>query len=392
MKTYIFFCMEENWVRKFRVLVTALILSCSLNIGLVLTFVFFKSEDQQTAFVPISSERQEKIEASYKHYLLSMKGLSFAELVAFLTNRELIEEGLAQRDLALACLVSFHEFNLAKALSSPPAQVREIALSSDQKISLYPGLDDEQFDAIIRFAYQEKWPLTAKGLFQLLKKKNGFECEESLIHSFFTSAEFRALELLFQKTQSAQAPKDLLALALDGSWDSLKELASCQVFDLSIDKRRQFLLNSIAQKSSIAAELLLKTDFSFARQKLDDATLLQLISLLKEKTPLAEKFCVELLSAPRTDLIWQAASLCLYAFSNEAPPQSIELKESLTRFAPSLAPISSAPSKSSKEHVVKEGENLWKIAKQYKMKVDELVKLNELEKDQLRPGMVLKVF
>jgi LysM repeat protein len=44
-----------------------------------------------------------------------------------------------------------------------------------------------------------------------------------------------------------------------------------------------------------------------------------------------------------------------------------------------------------RQHVVKEGESLWKIARLYKAKVDEIVKLNELEKDKLYPGMTLQI-
>ncbi|MDE3048042.1 MAG: LysM peptidoglycan-binding domain-containing protein, partial [Verrucomicrobiota bacterium] len=34
---------------------------------------------------------------------------------------------------------------------------------------------------------------------------------------------------------------------------------------------------------------------------------------------------------------------------------------------------------------------LWKISRQYKVKVDELVRINGLEKDSLYPGMTLKL-
>ena len=42
-------------------------------------------------------------------------------------------------------------------------------------------------------------------------------------------------------------------------------------------------------------------------------------------------------------------------------------------------------------HTVAEGESLWKIARQYKAKVDEIVLLNGIDKDKLYPGMTLKI-
>lgn len=47
-----------------------------------------------------------------------------------------------------------------------------------------------------------------------------------------------------------------------------------------------------------------------------------------------------------------------------------------------------------REHCVKEGENPWTIAKQYKIKVEELLRLNHLTEEEakkLRPGQLLKV-
>jgi LysM repeat protein len=44
-----------------------------------------------------------------------------------------------------------------------------------------------------------------------------------------------------------------------------------------------------------------------------------------------------------------------------------------------------------REHIVQEGESLWKISRQYKVKVEDLVQHNGLEKDRLLPGMVLMI-
>lgn len=366
--------MDVCWIKRFRLLVVALILSCALNIGLLFAFIF--PADKILLPQVRTGQIQDPIQSTYKNFLVSSSKLSFAELVAFLTNRELVEEGLTQRDLALAALVAFHDFHLEKALSSSPDQTRQVVFSPDQTIELYPGLDDEQFDAIIRFAYREKWPLTPKGLFQVLKKRGLPLSDESLKNAFFSTPEFRSLQQLFQKSM-LQSPENLLSLICEGPWSLLDQFVKeqSQVLDLSADRRRNLLLSYLSQGSSVAAQILLQTDFVFARQKMEDSSIAVLLSLLKEKTPEAERFCRELLIAPRTDLIWKAASERLYVLTGQEIPQLPQ----------------SAPNAPRQQHIVKDGENLWKIARQYKVRVDDLVKVNELEKDQLRPGMILFV-
>jgi hypothetical protein len=326
-----------------------------------------------------------------------MSKLSFSELVASLTNRELIEQGLCKRDLALASLVAFHDFHLEKAISFSPIQQRWIVLSPDQKIALYPGLDDEQFNAIIQFAYQEKWPLTSKGLFRLLQNQKASKIDETLVHAFLRTPEFYSLQLLFQKTGAAQTSSRLVQLICDGSWELLEDFAQTQSRDpdFSAEKRRGLLLSYLSHKSSVAAQIFLTTDFSFAQQRLEDSSVVNLISLLKEKTPEAERFCLVVLGSPRADLVLTAASERLYAFAGEIPPSPIDLNMALARFSPKThltRDVSSAPVKQAvRHHVVADGDNLWKIARQYKIKMDELVRVNELEKDQIYPGMILLI-
>jgi hypothetical protein len=313
-----------------------------------------------------------------------------------LTNRDLVEEGYTKRDLAIAALVSYHHFNIEKALSARPSQVRTLTLADRQTIDVFPGLSEDQFEAIIRFAYQEKWPLTARGLFALLQTQKAPR-DESLEQAFLMTPEFYALRVLFQKTDAPVDPQILLSLVSEGSWELLDKFAKeqSQVLEFSAEKRRALLLNYLALRSPTAAQILLHTDFSFALKKLEDKSILDLLALLKRQTEEGTKFCLELLRSPRSDAIWQASSMTLYAYAGEMPTAPIDPKEVLARFsreipvpAPKLEPTAAIPSRF---HVVKDGESLWKISRQYKVKVDEIVKLNQLEKDSLFPGMTLKL-
>ena len=330
-----------------------------------------------------------------------MSKLSFHELVPFLTNRDPVEEGYLKRDLATAALCSFHHFHLEKALSSLPAQRRLLALDETRQIELFPALTEEQFDAIIRFAYEEKWPLTPEGIFKLYKKWAEPK-EASLGQALLVTPEFHALQMLFQKTEAAQDPALLLQLALEGNWDILDRFSheQQQMLDLSIEKRRRLLLSYLALHSPTAAHLLLKTDFPFISKRLDDRGTVDLMALLKEKTEEGEHLCLDLLRSPRSDAVWQAAAASLYRFSGEPLPDPFDLKGAMARFVPNI-PTPLAPTRTAapavpaapviRMHVVKEGESLWKIARQYKVKLEEIVKLNQLEKDKLYPGMTLRI-
>jgi LysM repeat protein len=359
------------------------VISGALNIGFIAAFIAFSMQDRPSLGFGFAhdSSVSEGVKLSNPSVLSSFAKLSFRELVALLTNRELVEEGYAKRDLALSALVAFHHFNLEKALGASVQQKRDIFLEHGS-VDLYPGLSNEQFDAMIRFAYQEKWPLTSQGLFSLLQKNVK---DETLASAFLITPESYALQLLFQKTQSPQDPSTLLRLSLEGNWELLDSFAKeqQQLLDFSIEKRRRLLLSYLAHKSSTAAELLLKTDFSFVEKRLDDRGILDVLALLNHRTKEAEEFCQALANSSRSDAIRKASLTALSNFTgipvvveNISPVQSIAVVEETP---------------TARYHTVEAGESLWKIARQYKVKVDDVVLLNGIDKDKLYPGMTLMI-
>lgn len=42
-------------------------------------------------------------------------------------------------------------------------------------------------------------------------------------------------------------------------------------------------------------------------------------------------------------------------------------------------------------HVIEPGDNLWKIARKYKVSVEEIKRVNHLETEKLRPGKQLEI-
>jgi LysM repeat protein len=384
--------------KKMRILTGALIFSGALNIGLIATGIFTSSQEESSHFsVRSVAKNKARIETSFERYFGEMNKRSFHELVSFLTNKETVEEGFLKRDIALAALVAFHHFHLEKSLAGFPLQRRTLSLGDGSKIEVFPALSNEHFEAILRFAYEEKWPLTTEGLFKLLKKWEGAR-DESLVQAFLVTPEFHAVQVLFQKTESPQPSHALLNVLLEGPWDFLDQFAKqqAQLLDLSVDKRRSLLLSYLALGSRSSAQLLLTTDFAFIAKRLEDQGIIGMLSLLDEKSPEAERLCLELLASPRSDAVWSSASSALYRYAGEEIPSPLNLREARSKFLslqiPATPPkIEIGESVKLREHVVKDGESLWKIARQYNVKVDEIVKVNQMEKDRLFPGMVLRI-
>ena len=372
--------MDQNWGKKFRILNIALMFSGALNIGLIASLVAFSLQERCSLGGEVSKKGDLGNKLSNVAEISAMSKLTFRELVTLLTNRESIEEGYTKRDLALSTLVSFHHFNLEKALGASILQKRDMMLG-DESIALYPGLSNEAFEAVIRFAYQEKWPLTAKGIFSLLQKNVK---DESLESAFFITPEFYSLQVLFQKTEAPQDSETLFRLALEGNWELLDRFAKeqLQLLDLSVEKRRRLLLSFLAHKSPTAAELLLKTDFSFAQKRLEDQGIVDLLSLLNQRTEEAEKFCHALATSLRSDVVRKASIQKISFFTGE-PVQEVPKV--------AVVPPIAAPAPTTRYHTVDVGESLWKIARTYKVKVDDIVLLNGIDKDKLYPGMTLKI-
>ena len=392
----------ERWIKKFRILTLSLIFSGALNIGLIAAFVAVMMQDREKSFsvsAPKSSTAVE--EATNQKMLAGYAHLTFRELCALLTNTDFVEEGYRKRDLALAALVSFHDFNLEKAIGASPTQRRMLQVEDSRPLELFPNLSDDQFQAILHYAYLEKWPLTGRGLFTALKKNP--QREAALVQAFTVTPEFYALQSLFQKSEAAVSPELLINLVCDGNWQMLDGFVreQAQMQDLSDERRRRLILSYLALQSPTAAQLILQTDFTFALKRLDDKGILDLIDHA-QTGELLRKFCIELLQSSRTDAIWEKSSQKLYAIAGEEAPQPYERAKALARFAPApkveAPPVAivnkkEAPSReiALRTHLVKQGDSLWKIARSYHVKVEDLLQANHLDKDRIKPGMMLKI-
>lgn len=397
---------ENAWIRRTRWLTQALIISGTLNIGLIATFAYFALKDKQKilAIAPLRSAK-EALSTNFQ-LVHSYAMLPFQELLLRLENRDLSEEGLRKRDLALACLVAFHYFNLDKALGQLPLQKRGISLASaegqdPQELVVFPGLTEAQFQAILHFAKTEKWPFTSQGLFEELKRSTLMR-DPSLLEAFYLSSEFHTAYTLLTKTGVTLSREQIVDLLCEGDWKTLAELTQKSLMEISLDRKRTFLTTYFQQHhSKLAAKALLETERDFVLKRFDDAQILTLLDLYPEKSTLLETFAKELLSSPRTDEVCQRAAQLLYAFAGELFPESYDHKAALQHFFPPVIPKQevSLPtsnkvpiSKSKKRiHVVEAGETLWKIARKYQVSVDEIMRVNHMETEKLRTGKKLEI-
>lgn len=397
----------ERWIRKFRFMTLSLIFSGALNIGLMASLIAVLVQERQNSLSVTAPRASEKVqELTNLSILQSYSHLSFRELCALLTNQELVEEGLTKRDLALAALVSFHDFNLEKAMGGILPQRRALKLD-DKTLELFPGLSEDQYQAILHFAYLERWPLTSHGLFAALQKA-AKPRDDALVQAFMVTPEFYALQTLFQKSETPLPDEQLIDLISEGNWQVLDGFVreQVQMLDFSPERRRQVLISYLALSSPTAAAILLQSDFAFALKRLNDQGLIDLLSRVQPSETL-QKFCIELLGSARSDAIYEKSAALLYRMANEEMPQPFDRANAIARFVPRPAPVAAAFKKAAastaaaskkaaapaiaKTHVVQAGDSLWKIARRYHVKVEDLMAINHLDKDKLKMGSVLKI-
>jgi LysM repeat protein len=403
--------MSENpSLRKNRLLTQALILSGMLNIGLLSTFIYAALQEKQEALAielkPAKEQSSSMEHLSNAALLRAYSLLPFQELLLRLENKEHVEEGINKRDLALTCLTAFHHFHLDKALYGVPLQRRNILFpneSGQEKIELplYPGLSDDQFQAIMRYAKTEKWPLNAQGLFYELQR-SPLPRDSTLIEAFCLSTEYQTAHTLFFKTGIPISAQSLIDVLCEGDWNIITAFTQAQrnALDLSLDRRRSFLLAYLHMHSKTAAKLLLETDGEWILKRCDDSEILTLFDLYEEKSDYLAHFAKALLAAPRTDTVYKRAAITLYALAQEAMPDPYDHRIAMDRFLPKDAaaqPASSpketppSPKTGKKLYVVENGDNLWKISRKFRVSIDEIMKVNHLETEKLRPGKQLEI-
>ena len=213
---------EPFWAKKSRLLTQALIFSGALNIGFLTTFIY-SAIQKKVETVSFAVPAILTPHLSNEELLRTYATMPYAELLTLLDNQEVVEEGYKKRDLALASLAAFHFFNLEKALAGAAVQKRTLSFIHREgqervDVTVYPGLADDQFQAVGQFAKTEKWPLTSEGIFFELKnaKENR---DQALVETFYLSSEFHAVHSLFTRAGLGLPKEMVLNLLCQGDWE-----------------------------------------------------------------------------------------------------------------------------------------------------------------------------
>ena len=362
------------------------------------------SEDDDEGIPLLESSTNAELVADFRYMTLD-------QLIGKLVDTRLVEDGYSERDLALACLVAFHQFDLPKALlgQPQPTQQRQIVIGGQDgvpsaAIIVYPALSEDQFAAIVRFASTDRWPLTSLGLFRRLQAGTDVD-DPTLAEAFYLTQEFHAIEMLFNRGVNPLEKTKLMELALSGEWSTLSRFCRMQrrKQDYSSARRQALLLDYLANGAPVAAQLLVETEASFAAKKLDDMSVVRILELLTVSSPAVTQFSVGMLTSPRGDIVWGAAAETLYRLAGETPPETIDHTAAVKKFAPDFADAVAALSVASTAdagdeqvaeeviHTVKRGDSLWKISREYKVKIDEIKQINDLHSDFLKPGRRLVI-
>ncbi|VHO03973.1 LysM peptidoglycan-binding domain-containing protein [Candidatus Rhabdochlamydia sp. T3358] len=375
---------NSSWIVRTKRLTQALIVSGTLNVSLLGTFFYFVIKDKNDSLSielkPLATETKLPT-ASNLETLRSYSVLSYQQLLLCLEKPDFIEQGIKKRDLALSCLVAFHHFNLDKALGGIPLQKRSILLSQEKgseiiEVPVFPGLADYQFQAIVHFAKTEKWPFTSQGLFYELKRSTP-PYHSSLINAFSLTSEYHSVYMLFSKTGISYSTNQLIDLLCEGEWMDLTNFSLSQrvALDLSMERCRSFLLAYLEKRSKTAALLLLESSPEFCLQQLEDRHILLFFDLFNHSPYLLKNLSKGLLSSPRTDAVWQLAAQALG--HSQIPTKKVEKPEI-------KKPLY-------KTYKVQAGDNLWKIARTHKVSIKEIMQINQLETDKIRPGRCLQI-
>lgn len=424
--------MQKEGFRQIKRLIIALGISGALNIVLAasLAFIIFHEKHPTPYFElkPANKSAELNNISSYNNAstIRQLRKKSFNELSALLTSIKLVENGYSERDLALACLISFHHLDFNRALGGGvnALQRRQQAYGkrsdgSIAEITVYPALREAQWQEILSFVASERWPQSSHGLFLNLKKQNG-DPDPSLADAFALTSEFQMIHALFARSKYHVERGELLQLLLDGDWQVLSDFCSKQrsLQDLSDNRRQEQLLAYVNKGSKTAAFLLLKTDLPFAVRKLDDASTLTLLGLLQEKSSDSMKFASLLLNSPRSDAVWKMAATRLneytgvnhdshirqptacIALPSVSPKPTIKgiekpqvIPEVVKVTAPAPVQVKKAPPFSGKDrlYLVQDGDNLWKISRRFNIDIELLKKHNRLTTNTLKPGTPLRI-
>lgn len=388
----------DFWAKKTKWLAQALIISSTLNVGLLCSCLYLSIKNSRCSISEslIVTKMDPSKQKGIQELLMSYSNLSFHDLLHKLSSTKSIESGYKERDIALACLTHFHHFNIEQALGGGRIEKEEITFTPSEgekslTVNVFPALVNCQYKAIFEYIKTEKWPFTSEGLF-LKIQSNRLPYDSSLLEAFYHTKEFHFLHLLFSKTGIILKKEHLVALLTQASWGSLSEvtqhLRNHSSFTLS--ERRDFLLSLLLNDSKLAAKIFLEIDQDYCLKNFDDEAIMHTCNLLGERANAS--FLKALLDSSRSDIVRKKSAALLYEQAAEDVPKNLNLVDSRRRFIElKVDKASTAVESKAFFHTVVSGDSLWKIARKHNTTVSHLRQNNSLKTDVLKVGQIIKI-
>ena len=342
---------EKPLQSRLRILTHCLIISGTLNLALITTFLMtclFKDRVSMPSMQ--GNPVLKKMAPTNQEILKTFRTFSYEELVQQLYDESHLEEGQRRCDLALGSLATYHYFDVSRALSGYPVNKRALLLDDGSSVTLYTGLDRGKFEAIRTFARTEVWPFTPEGLFREIQLRK--ELPKSLREAFESTAEYFMIQRAFRRLPYPISEDTLFSLIVEGNWEDVERL-SHQIKENphgQMEDFVSFLMSQVEKGSKESARLLIAFEKEYALKKLTDKQVETLLALLTESGPEIR------LSLPSTDLA-----------------KGVETS----------APIFA------RRHLVQPGDNLWKISRHYAVPIEKIQEMNGLKSDCLKLGTEL---
>lgn len=402
---------KKQNLTQIRSLTIALFISAALNLILVAYMFFWALTDRppmpyfEAVHMPPAKEMRQATNPTNALVVRSYNALPYEQLVLKLQKKGLVEDGFSERDLALAVLATYYDFDIDKALSSRPTplQRRWMSLGEGQEsIQVFPGLSNEDHEAVLAYLKTEKWPFKAKGLFQFLKKESTRN-DPTLTEAFILTPEYSWIEKLFKDTSVDK--NSLVALLAEGEWgavSSLVERVKKQKEPLP-EMRQRYLLTELQNGSKQAGIILLQSDYDFALKRLKDESVDSMVKNMTVADPLTLKYLSAIAASPRSERTKQQALKQYEALSGKKWEPLVSREIPVIKTLPvkpkTAAPIQAKPVAAKPKpapvkdtlYIVQEGDSLWKLSKRYKIPVERIKSYNQLKSDALKPGSALRI-
>lgn len=371
--------MPEDTTKKIR-FSPFLIISLALNFGLLASLIFVATTDRSRTGIEETHvlTKDKPLPKPVVEVLNTDLSASFDTLKEALESDERIDEHFLRRDVALACLTSFHNFNIERALGGVPYDVRNYSFSNPSgneriTITFVAGLSEDHFARIRHFVKTEAWPLTAKGLF--LELKSG-TFDGKVKEAFICTDTFRKMKKIMDRASLPLSDDHLVKLLTQGSWDHILRLSRVGSVEEAPEVALSLLQHLVGERSQVAAALLVSYAPGAILRSGKNEFLSHVIELLEPADPKSMTFLQQILDGIRPQYLKEKAEqkILLHASLHKADKQE---KGTLT------AEIS---------YTVRPGDSLWKIAHKHNIKVLDLCKRNKLRKDtMLRVGQKLHI-